>query len=200
MAEGQSMTAADVVAKVLGGEHADFLREAVALVARELMEAEIAAEIGAGRGEVSAERDDAPQRLPRRGRGRRGSARSSWRSRASARARRTSRASWSRAGAREQAMVGGGAWRPTSTASRPARSTGWSSSSGIQGMSKDRVSRALPRRWTSRSSAFRERPLEGAYPYLWLDAKQLKVRDRGARALQGAGDRLRRARDRAGAR
>ena len=29
---------------------------------------------------------------------------------------------------------------------------------------------------------FRERPLEGAYPYLWLDAKHVKVRDRGARA------------------
>ncbi len=26
--------------------------------------------------------------------------------------------------------------------------------------------------------AFRTRPLEGAYPYLWLDAKHLKVRDR----------------------
>ena len=26
---------------------------------------------------------------------------------------------------------------------------------------------------------FRRRPLEGAYPYLWLDAKQVKVRDHG---------------------
>jgi hypothetical protein len=26
---------------------------------------------------------------------------------------------------------------------------------------------------------FRTRPLDGAYPYLWLDAKQVKVRDRG---------------------
>jgi len=26
---------------------------------------------------------------------------------------------------------------------------------------------------------FRERPLDGAYPYLWLDAKQVKVRDHG---------------------
>ncbi len=25
----------------------------------------------------------------------------------------------------------------------------------------------------------RDRPLEGAYPYLWFDAKHLKVRDRG---------------------
>ena len=26
---------------------------------------------------------------------------------------------------------------------------------------------------------FRQRPLEGAYPYLWLDAKVVKVRDHG---------------------
>ena len=56
MAESQSMTTAEVVAKTLITEHADFLRDAVALVARELMEAEITEEIGAGRGEVSADR------------------------------------------------------------------------------------------------------------------------------------------------
>lgn len=55
MAEGQRMTAADVVEKVLHSEHADFLREAVALVARELMEAEVSAEIGADLGEVAPE-------------------------------------------------------------------------------------------------------------------------------------------------
>src|ERR1700733_12716139 len=41
MAEGRRMTAVDVVAGVLAGEHGDFVREAVALVAREIMEAEI---------------------------------------------------------------------------------------------------------------------------------------------------------------
>jgi len=56
MAESQSMTTAEVVAKTMIDEHADFLREAVAIVARELMEAEISTEIGATRGEVSAER------------------------------------------------------------------------------------------------------------------------------------------------
>ena len=56
MAEDGRMTVADVVANVLAGEHGDFVREAVAIVARELMEAEVSAEIGAGRGEVSAER------------------------------------------------------------------------------------------------------------------------------------------------
>ena len=41
MAEGQSMTVADVVAKTMDGRLEDFVREAVALVARELMEGEI---------------------------------------------------------------------------------------------------------------------------------------------------------------
>src|SRR6202049_4146719 len=56
MAEGQRMTTADVVAKVMAGEHGDFVREAVALVAHELMEAEISTEVGAELGEVSSER------------------------------------------------------------------------------------------------------------------------------------------------
>jgi putative transposase len=45
-------------------------------------------------------------------------------------------------------------------------------------MTKDRVS-ALCRGRDERVAAFRERPLEGAYPYLWLDAKHVKVRDHG---------------------
>ena len=49
---------------------------------------------------------------------------------------------------------------------------------GIHGMTKDRVS-ALCRELDERVEAFRRRPLEGEYPYLWLDAKQLRVRDRG---------------------
>jgi transposase-like protein len=53
MAEGQSMTVADVVAQVRDGRLEDFVKEAVALVARELMEGEISAEIGAERGEVA---------------------------------------------------------------------------------------------------------------------------------------------------
>ena len=47
------MTAADVVAQVRDGRLKDFVREAVVLVARELMEAEISAEIGAELGEVA---------------------------------------------------------------------------------------------------------------------------------------------------
>ena len=56
MAEERRMTAADVAARVMAGEHGDFVRDAVALVARELMEAEITAEVGAELGEVVARR------------------------------------------------------------------------------------------------------------------------------------------------
>src|SRR3954465_6668823 len=52
MAEGQRMTVADVVAQVRDGRLEDVVREAVVLVTRELMEAEISGEIGAKRGEV----------------------------------------------------------------------------------------------------------------------------------------------------
>jgi len=47
MAEGQRMTVADVVAQTREGRLEDFVREAVVLVARELMEAEISEQVGA---------------------------------------------------------------------------------------------------------------------------------------------------------
>jgi transposase-like protein len=50
---------------------------------------------------------------------------------------------------------------------------------GIQGMDKDRVSR-LCRDLDEHVEQFRTRPLEGAYPYLWLDAK---VTSRSATAV-----------------
>ena len=53
MVEGQRMTAADVVAQVRDGRFEDFVREAVVLVARELMEAEISERVGAELGEVA---------------------------------------------------------------------------------------------------------------------------------------------------
>lgn len=41
MAEDRMMTPADVVAKAMAGEHGDLLREAVSVVVRELMDAEV---------------------------------------------------------------------------------------------------------------------------------------------------------------
>jgi len=46
------MTAAQVVDTVMCAEHADLLRESVAWVVAELMEADVAAQIGAAHGEA----------------------------------------------------------------------------------------------------------------------------------------------------
>jgi len=176
MAEGHSMTVADVVANVLAGEHGDFVREAVAIVARELMEAEVSVEIGAGYGEVSGERT---------------THRNGYRPRL-----------WeTRVGEVELAIPrkrAGSAYFPSFLEPRrrseqaivavvfEAYVNGVSTRKvdrlveqlGIQGMSKDRVS-AICRALDEQVEAFRLRPLEGDYPYLWVDAKQVKVRDRG---------------------
>ena len=53
MADRHSMTSLELARKTLLEEHGDFLREAVAIAAAHLMEAEITAEIGAARGEVA---------------------------------------------------------------------------------------------------------------------------------------------------
>ncbi len=178
MAEGKSMTTvADVVAQVRDGRLEDFVREAVVLVARELMEGEISAEIGAELGEVAPEA--------------RSTHRNGYRPRG-----------WeTRVGALELAIPkkrsGSGYFPSFLEARRPAEQAivavvmeayvnGVSTRKvdrlveqlGISGMTKDRVS-AICRGLDERVAAFRERPLEGAYPYLWLDAKYVKVRDHG---------------------
>lgn len=178
MAEGQSMTTvADVVAQVRDGRLEDFVREAVVLVARELMEGEISAEVGAELGEVAPEA--------------RATHRNGYRPRA-----------WETRVGEIELLVprkrSGPAYFPSFLeARRPAEQAivavvmeayvnGVSTRKvdrlveqlGISGMTKDRVS-ALCRGLDERVQAFRERPLEGAYPYLWLDAKYVKVRDHG---------------------
>lgn len=176
MAEGYSMTVAAVVADVLAGEAGDFLREAVELVARELMEAEISAQLGAARGEVSAERTSHRNGYRPRG----------WETRvgelelAIPRARSgpayfpsflepRRRAEQAIVAVVLEAYVNGVSTRKVDRLVEQL---------GIQGMTKDRVS-ALCSGLDEQVEVFRSRPLEGCYPYLWLDAKQLKVRDRG---------------------
>ena len=51
-------------------------------------------------------------------------------------------------------------------------------SMGISGISKSQVSR-LCEEIDERVEAFLERPLEGEWPYLWIDATYLKVRQAG---------------------
>src|SRR3954466_8633597 len=68
MAEGQRMTAArGAVEEIMRSEHPDVLRESVALVVREIMEAEVAEQIGAELGE-RAPGDRVTQRNGYRGR------------------------------------------------------------------------------------------------------------------------------------
>jgi len=55
MAE-KSMSLDELVRKLMGDEHADVLREALAWFVRELMEAEVSGQIGAGLHEKAAER------------------------------------------------------------------------------------------------------------------------------------------------
>ena len=177
MADGQSMTVADVVTKTMDGRLEDFVREAVAVVARELMEGEIAAEIGASFGEVAPE-----TRLTHR---------NGYRPRA-----------WeTRVGEIELLIPkkrSGSSYFPSFLEPRrcseqaivsvvlEAYVNGVSTRKvdrlveqlGIDGMTKDRVS-AMCRALDERVEAFRGRPLEGAYPYLWVDAKHVKVRDHG---------------------
>ncbi len=176
MAEDRTMTVADVVANVLAGEQGDFVREAVAVVARELMEAEMSAEIGAAHGEVSLERTTHRNGYRPRG----------WETRVGeielAIPRKRSgpayfpsflqprtRSEQAIVAVVLEAYVNGVSTRKVDRLVEQL---------GIQGMTKDRVS-ALCQRLDEQVEAFRQRPLEGDYPYLWLDAKQLKVRDQG---------------------
>ena len=64
MAEGQRMTAAHgAVEQLMRSEHVDVLRESVALMVRELMEAEVATQIGAELGERAPDARSAAQRI-----------------------------------------------------------------------------------------------------------------------------------------
>src|ERR1700743_764105 len=64
------------------------------------------------------------------------------------------------------------------TASRSARSMTWSRRWGASGVSKSQVSR-LVEEIDERVNAFLTRPLEGEWPYVWIDATYVKAREAG---------------------
>jgi transposase-like protein len=175
MAETKSMTAEEVVGYLLEGEGLDFLRESLTWVCQQLMEAEVCELVGAARGE----------RAP----GERLTHRNGYRPRA-----------WStRAGEIELAIpkIRRGSYFPSFLEPRKrseqalvavvqeAYVAGVSTrkvdqlveSLGLR-ISKSEVSRICAG-LDEQVEAFRNRPLEGRYPYLWLDAKVEKVRDGG---------------------
>ena len=178
MAEGHRMTAArEAVEEMLRSEHGDVLRESVAFMVRELIEAELAQRIGAEHGERAPERRTA-QRNGYRYR--------EWDTRvgtielAIPKLRRGSfmpsileprrRAEQALVAVVQEAYVNGVSTRKVDRLVEQL---------GLAGMSKDQVSR-LCRGLDEQVRLFRERPLDGgAYPYLWLDAKVERVREPG---------------------
>jgi transposase-like protein len=169
------MTIEEVVRKVLLDEHADVIREAVKAVAAEMMEIEVAERIGAERGERRPE-DRATHRngyRPRR-----------WDTRAGElelqipKLRQGSyfpsfleprkRSEQALLAVVQQAYVCGVSTRRVDQLVERL---------GLR-ISKSDVSRVCAA-LDEHVEAFRTRPLEGRYPYLFLDAKMEKVRDGG---------------------
>jgi putative transposase len=174
MAGVDRMTIAEVVREVLRDEHADVIRESVRAVAQELMEAEISELIGAERGERTEDR--ATHRngyRPRR-----------WDTRAGEielqipKIRQGSyfpsflqprkRSEQALVSVVQQAYVCGVSTR---------RVDQLVESLGLR-ISKSEVSR-IAGLLDEQVTAFRQRRLEGRYPYVFVDAKIEKVRDGG---------------------
>jgi putative transposase len=175
MAGADRMTIEEVVRRVLLEEQADVLRAAVEAVCAELMEIEVAQQIGAERGE---RRPD--ERMTHRN----GYRPREWQTRAGTvelqipKLRRGSyfpsfleprrRSEQALLAVVQQAYVCGVSTR---------RVDQLVESLGLR-VSKSEVSRICGL-LDEHVEAFRSRPLEGAYPYLFLDAKVEKVRDGG---------------------
>jgi transposase-like protein len=174
MAETKRMTAEQVVSYLLEEEGVDFLRESLAWVVQQLMEAEVSELIGAERGERS------PERLTHRNgyRPRRWDTRAGELELAIPKIRRGSyfpsfleprrRSEQALVAVVQQAYVCGVSTRKVDQLVE---------SLGLR-ISRSEVSRVCAG-LDEQVEAFRSRPLEGRYPYLWLDAKVEKVRDGG---------------------
>jgi putative transposase len=176
MAEGKSMTVEQVVREVMADEHADVLRESVRLVVQELMNAEVSELIGAELGERNPE-----GRMTRRN----GYRRREWDTRVGVvdlqipKLRQGSyfphglleprkRGEQALLSVVQQAYVCGVSTR---------RVDQLVESLGLR-VSRSEVSRICAL-LDEQVEAFRCRPLEGDYLYLWLDGKAEKVRDGG---------------------
>jgi putative transposase len=175
MAGAERMTIEEVVKKVLLDEHADVIREAVKAVAGEMMELEVSELIGAQRGERRPD-DRATHRngyRPRRW--------DTWAGEIELQIPKLRQGSYSPSfleprrrseqallAVVQQAYVCGVSTR---------RVDQLVESLGLR-ISRSEVSRVCAA-LDEHVEAFRTRPLEGRYPYLFLDAKVEKVRDGG---------------------
>jgi putative transposase len=174
MAEANSMTAEEVVRRFLDEEGVDFVRESLRWMVEQLMEVEVAELIGAARGE----------RTPDRATHRNGYRSRRWDTRAGEielqipKLRQGSyfpsfltprkRSEQALVAVVQEAYVAGVSTRKVDQLVE---------SLGLR-ISKSEVSRICAG-LDEQVEAFRERPLEGRYPYLFLDAKVEKVRDGG---------------------
>jgi len=176
MAETKRMTAEQVVSYLLEGEEGlDFLRQSLSWVVQQLMEVEVSELIGAERGERAPE-----ERLSQRNgyRPRRWDTRAGELELAIPKLRRGSyfpsfleprrRSEQALVAVVQEAYVAGVSTRKVDQVVE---------SLGLR-ISKSEVSR-ICQGLDEQVEAFRGRPLEGRYPYLWLDAKVEKVRDGG---------------------
>jgi transposase-like protein len=168
------MTVDEVVSYFLEGEGVDVLRDSLRWVCQQLMEAEVSELIGAEHGERS------PERLTHRN----GYRSRPWQTRAGEvelaipKLRRGSyfpsfleprrRSEQALVSVVQEAYVAGVSTRKVDQVVE---------SLGLR-VSKSEVSR-ICQGLDEQVEAFRNRPLEGRYPYLWLDAKVEKVRDGG---------------------
>jgi transposase-like protein len=167
--------------KVLTDEHADILREGVALILREVMETEVARLAGGDRYERTDERT-----AYRNGyRGRRFDTRvgtleleipklRSGPSYMPSFLEARKRSEQALVSVVMEAYVNGVSTRKVERLAAQL---------GIEGISKSTVSRICTG-LDERAAAFRSRPLEGAYPYVWLDARIERVRDTEAHTVR----------------
>jgi transposase-like protein len=178
MAESHRMTTEEVVDQLLSDEHADFVRESLRWMVEQLMETEVTQLIGAAHGE----------RTPDRATHRNGYRYRRWDTRAGEielqipKLRRGSyfpsfleprrRSEQALLNVVQQAYVCGVSTR---------RVDQLVESLGLR-ISKSEVSR-IAKGLDEQVEAFRTRPLEGRYPYLFLDGKVERVRD-GGRVVQ----------------
>ena len=177
MADPGSLGVRAELSKVLESEHGDLLREGVALVLREVMELEVARLAGAERYERTEER-------------------------AAYRNGYRSRRFDTRVGTLElqiPKLASGPSYLPSFLEARTRSeqallsvvmeasvngvSTRKVEQLGVAGISKSAVSRILIG-LDERAEAFRNRPLEGAYPYVWRDARIERVREQEAHSVR----------------
>lgn len=176
-----SMTVGDFLGKILGEGNTDFLKGAVAAILEQIMEVEVERLVGAALHEKSEDRQNQRngyrvRRLDTRvgtlhleiPKLRKGSYLPSFLEPY----QRSEQALFS---VIQESYVNGVSTRKVGEIIRAL---------GVEGISKSEVSR-ICQALDAEVEAFRQRPLEKAFPYLWLDAKHLRVREAG-RVISGA--------------